>query len=747
MREFPKLFLLCLSFLVLLFGCSKDFDDYYARPSSLADPIYQQLEARGNFTSLLKLIDKANYTYTLSSGGYWTLLAPNDDAFKTYLSEKGYSSVDDIDKTTASNIVRYLLIYNAYDTATIDNYQNGTGDDNNLAFRRKTGYYKWVYSDTTNGTVRLVVDRVNNSSTLTYTDNNYKYIPFITTNYFNTSSVKTSDYSYFYPDASITDFNVCGGNGVGGSIFAENGYYIEINKVIEPLPNIYEYIKSKSSYSVFKSLLDRFATFTVDDDFQSRYLQASGSSETVYHKYFNDTLAFSPNGESYIANSNDAQTDCWSIIVPNNDAVNEYVKNVLGEYYDKDISKVPNYIIAEFINSHMWATSVWPSSFNSAYTALSEFVTLDVNSDVVDKQILSNGMFYGTDKVYESRSFTSVYAQPFLNPDYAFMRRLIASNNYKTMLRNSNLNYTIFMVKDSAYASDLFTYNNDYSTWWYNGSASISNELVATATEKVTRDFNMQIVSSTITDAQSAEGVAETYGGECIYYNNGVVYGSGNVDSSEVANITGYRDYDNGRVYFIDKMLKYGQYSLYGKLRILAGYNPKTATWGTKTEYYPFFKLIEASSLLTVTSGDTAHATITGVSTGDYYTMLVPNKASIALALATNDSSDASNIHPYLYAYSNTSYNTSDINKNFIKYHFLNKIVVPDGNTDKLGKVNTAAKDLDGNVRTATVTNVTGGVTVQGYKTTTSATLISGSSNQLASKAVIHLVSGFISYE
>ena len=72
------------SMLACLFLASckkKDFENYYARPSNLADPIYQQLVAKGNFTSLLKCIDKAGYKETLSAGGFWTLFAADDAAF------------------------------------------------------------------------------------------------------------------------------------------------------------------------------------------------------------------------------------------------------------------------------------------------------------------------------------------------------------------------------------------------------------------------------------------------------------------------------------------------------------------------------------------------------------------------------------------------------------------------------------------------------------------------------------------
>src|ERR1700743_2905695 len=54
-------------------GCRKAaLDKFYNPPSNLSQPIYQQLAARGNFKSLLALVDKAGYKTILGDAGYWT---------------------------------------------------------------------------------------------------------------------------------------------------------------------------------------------------------------------------------------------------------------------------------------------------------------------------------------------------------------------------------------------------------------------------------------------------------------------------------------------------------------------------------------------------------------------------------------------------------------------------------------------------------------------------------------------------
>ncbi len=128
--------------MLIFFGCSEEeFDEYYGRPDDLEEPIYQILEKRGNFSSLLTTIDKAGYKDVLGRSGYWTMFAPNDEAFSAFLQQEGISNVESIDSVLAGQIVRYALVYNAFRTDRLSDYQSDTGWEEDLAFRRRTAYY------------------------------------------------------------------------------------------------------------------------------------------------------------------------------------------------------------------------------------------------------------------------------------------------------------------------------------------------------------------------------------------------------------------------------------------------------------------------------------------------------------------------------------------------------------------------------------------------------------------------------
>src|SRR5205085_5142682 len=127
----------------------KAFDAYYGRPENLAAPIYQQLDAKGNFKNLLACIDKAGYKETLSAAGYWTMFAPNDNAFKAFFTQRGINDISQLDSGTCKQIVTYALVYNAFVKARLGDYQSNAGWVANAAFRRRTANYQGYYNDTT----------------------------------------------------------------------------------------------------------------------------------------------------------------------------------------------------------------------------------------------------------------------------------------------------------------------------------------------------------------------------------------------------------------------------------------------------------------------------------------------------------------------------------------------------------------------------------------------------------------------
>ena len=328
MKKKLHYYLFVIPLLAILASCSNDvFDEYYARPEGLEDPIFQQLEARGNFKSLTTLIGKAGYKDILSKAGYWTMFAANDEAFAKFFQENGISDATKVDSITATKIVRYSLIFNAFRTDQLSDYQSSSGWVIDAAFRRRTAYYDgFKYDVGFDGIKRLIVDVNRNGGLLNatvngvpVTDNNNKYITYFDKEYFAAKKLTSSDYSFFYPNVTLTDFNVLGGAIREANIIAENGIVHEVDNVSLPLNSIDQHLKSDSNYSTFYDILQKnFVTYPFNSLMTNNYRNFSGKSEDVFVKTYNSNLVFSPNNENFLkASDNDGQNDAYTLVAPN----------------------------------------------------------------------------------------------------------------------------------------------------------------------------------------------------------------------------------------------------------------------------------------------------------------------------------------------------------------------------------------------------------------------------------------------
>src|SRR5476651_400274 len=331
----------CLLRLIIVFGgCRKKaFDDYYNRPASLQPPIYQVLQARGNFSNLLTVIDRSGYKPTLSAAGYWTFFAPNDAAFQKYFTANS-TSLDKIDTVTAGKIVRYCLVYNAFQTTHLADYQSPTGYVANTAFKRRTTYYDGFFTGTTPAGANGVYVSQNRNGGYTYGDNNNKYIPYFYSTFMAQAGLTAVDYNYFFPHSTYSGFNVVNASVVNKDIVAENGIIHEIDQVVLPLPTIEQQLAGNTQYSAFKSLYENYmVSYLADVNYTRQYNTVTNKTNTVYVKGYNGALAFALGNESYVKfQPDDSQIDGYTLFAPTNTVLNSYlgglgVTGSILEYY------------------------------------------------------------------------------------------------------------------------------------------------------------------------------------------------------------------------------------------------------------------------------------------------------------------------------------------------------------------------------------------------------------------------------
>jgi uncharacterized surface protein with fasciclin (FAS1) repeats len=524
---------------------------------------------------------------------------------------------------------------------------------------------------------------------------------------------------------------------------AENGVIHVVNKVITSLPSIDQYMEGKPEYSLFKSLFDKFLVqYILNPAITRRYQVTTGSTENVYTKIFtasNGALAFSPNNENFTFSGNEAQTESYTIFVPTNAVVEQYIKNVLLENYPANttLADVPVSIVYDFINAHMWQKAVWPSKFSSTTSYLGEEARFNSATDIVDKQILSNGIFYGTKKVQEANVFTSVYGRAYLDPKYSMMTKLL---NYelKSVVSDPGRDYTLFMISDdmfnaAGYFNDASVSNTIYDQFRFipPAGSTIPANTGATTRNRLLRILNLHVVPNKILNSLNGEGAVLTIGGEYIGYKNNTVFAAGNVDSSKVVNITSTKTSKNGRVYYIDRLMNFSEN--------LIGVHIEKLGTPVSSEYNYFWELLKTSTIWNNTTKE-----ITGVANGTFFTLFIPNKAAIMNAvkdglLPGNTTTGVPNFN----AATQTNVQKEQVVR-FIYHHFLDRRTIAADGVES-GSMPTLLRNNLGDATTVFVVNNPGQLVLTDMNNRTS-TVISAPSTYLSNRLVIHLINNYLKY-
>jgi uncharacterized surface protein with fasciclin (FAS1) repeats len=535
----------CILFVLIgITGChDKQWDDYYSRPSWLAGPIYQQLEAEGRFTYYLKCLQKTGFSEILGKTGYFTVFAPNDSAFEVFLDGR---SLDDLDSLTLTNIVRYSLMQGGFSKKQLSSWQNGSGWTDNYAFKRSTYSNLEFYADSIHYygvTIPIYVSNANN-----------KNVPYFIDSYLVTQKLTNEDVTFFYPNASFDGFNVMDANVVKADIVAENGYIHEVNKVLLPLKNIDGVLSANADYSMFKSLLDMYVSLSYDSASTSLLAKKYAISLPAYSKGYSSSLSFSPTDENWVSGTNTNQTGGWTLFAPNNTAMLKfYQERLLAHYHSiPEIEYLKPQILIDFINSNMFKKPVWKSKFNDVTNVFGEYVLLNAASDIVKAEVASNGFFYGTNTVMRSSTFYSVYGEIYLNPSLMISLYTADKNQMRSTLSSDDLQYTAFLLPDRYYSDNGYSLVKTLS-----GSDSmVYADVTVNTSDNLATLFKRHIVRNRKIDL-SGSGYAETMDGTPIGWSNGAVFAGGNVEKSQAITPTAQvNDLNNGSAYYLNVALK-----------------------------------------------------------------------------------------------------------------------------------------------------------------------------------------------
>ncbi|TKC10458.1 hypothetical protein FA048_09745 [Pedobacter polaris] len=731
----------CLTFIFLLTGCrKKEFDEFYGRPENLGDPIYQQLQQKGNFTKFLDCIDKSGYKETLSAAGSWTVFAPTDAAFATYMAENNLTTISN---ELASAIVRYAMTYDGEKIERLSDNLTSRGFVKNTGFRRRTVYYDFVYDGTDADGNPIKVIAGNRNGTYLSTDFNNKNIPYFLPPFMSFTGISAVDYNFFYPNANYNGKNVAGAQITEQDIVAENGVIHIIDKVLTPPLSIDQYINTKSQYGAFKSLLDKYVTYNLNADISHRYQVLTGKADNVYAKNYSSLLGFSPNNENFLKeDANDAQTGMYTIFAPTDAAVEAYSK-VLLKYYAKSVLRPGTYkeqlnelsairpdIIRDFINSHMYRAAVWPTKFTTVNSFLGEPTKL-TTGNVVDKQFLSNGLLYGVSTAQNANAFATVYGKINLDPTYKIMKQAMDFLGYTIPPKTASLRYIIVPITDATLVSMGISYDPFFP------KAPIRGDL--TILRRILQTHIIPLGNRDVPNFAASSGILEASNGEYIKYANGRISSAGTEDNAAVIDktiaIDSITTAVNGADVYAAKVLMY-------TVLPVSKHIEKNGTLATDP-YYAFWQYLKGNvTLYNATTG-----AINGVSDGSFYTIFVPTNAAVQAAVTANLLPKLANGTPNF-----APTDAAEISKvsKFIQYHIIKNTVANDG--QKTGVFESLLKDDSGDAAKVTVTANTNGPNVLTLRDVANSTVNvllgpTDRSNVLSNRTVIHQINTYLKYQ
>jgi uncharacterized surface protein with fasciclin (FAS1) repeats len=683
--------LVILSVIVIFQSCRDN--EYYDRPDSLEPAIYKQLEEKGNFTDYLICLDRANYKDVLNGAGYFTVFAPTDEAFANFYSKNSFKKAEDIPLETVKKIVAYSIVYNSYEKYRLDDYQStdSSGWVSDMAFKRRTAYYKWVYPDTIDNVEMFVVDmnavgpEESPAGTHRSEDYNNKHIPYFTSEFFARKNLSAYDYNYFYPETEFSGFNVVDAKVTEADLLAENGVIHVVDKVILPLPSLEELIESNPQYSEFKRILDKYLIEynLAGTVLHQRYELATGNRPDIYIKEY-PTLNFAPNCENFLmyglGEYYDAQINGWTIFVPTNQAIQDFYNTKFLQFYGS-LDEMPQQLISEFINAHMFRTTVWPSKFNITVNPFGEPARFDPELNVKEKKIGSNGIFYGVDKVQETDGFYTLLGDIYLNPEYSLMLQALYTTGLYAVVKNTNLKFTIFMIPNKVFEDFGFSYSDVLNTWYLNNELLGSN-----ASQALSRIINLHIIVNKEFEDFSGTGYIQTYGDEYIRYKDGNVWAAGNLQENDLPVIDDK----------IKNIRSNGISHVFNKNRTLIYYSTKNigediselCNSSENSTHKKFIKYLERSAnSLSGFLYNTSTMAITNLSIADPHTILIPSDTAIDGAVRDG----------YLPPIGATLFSEAeqDMVAKFIWYHCLKgMIVVPENPVS--GDLKTLYKTVQG---------------------------------------------------
>ncbi|MDE6377439.1 MAG: fasciclin domain-containing protein [Duncaniella sp.] len=439
-------------------------DDHYKAPSWLKGNAYEVMQKDGNHSIFLRAIDLSDYQEIVAGKSIVTVVAPTDEAFRNYLSKKGYGSIDELneaDHAYLNKLVAYHLMYYAFDWNKMVNFRPTNGDNATPdQLEVMAGYYYKHRTHAADPIEEQIVSIDGGAPAPIKIYHNELYIPVLSNKFFETKGIDAAyNYNYFYPDTQWGEataagtFNIANARVEGGAVVTDNGYLYNVDHVVEPLNTIYDEMALNPNYSKFLSIYDRYTVFESASD---EIKQSLGYEVYVRSHNGLPNIAWEWPVSSWSAIATLEQAG-YNVFAPSNSAIDEFFHNFwTQESGYTSVEDLDPLILQYFVMQSFGerAFIAFPEEIKNGDIKTVYGTPIDIDPDqVTDRKICANGAFYGMDHMEMPAIFTSVVGPAFKNTDFRWYLYALDKANATLSLAAQNTSFVTLIPKNEQLAA------------------------------------------------------------------------------------------------------------------------------------------------------------------------------------------------------------------------------------------------------------------------------------------------------
>ena len=469
-------------------GSCSQYDLDEKTPDGWNSSIYSWLDEQGTFTNTVRMIDDLGYRDVLAKTGSKTLFVADDAAYERFYrnNEWGVRSYDQLSTSQKKMLLFGSMIDNSFQVQALSSTE-GPVEGNCMRRQSSLSIYDTVpvmHRDDIPDAIYWRSYRDRDNLVVMHDMTPTPLIHFIERHMSN-KQITNEDYDFLFNHTTHRqsgDASVNGSQIVEQNIRCLNGFINRMSEVMTPLPNMADIINNKKNTSAFAHLLERYSVLDycgdevtrsynanrgteVDSVFQLRYFakRSQGGREfTSTHNQksqANGELPFDPGWNSYFIVSSEGnetalQQDMAVMLVPSNEALNDYWENGAGAALRKSFGSwdnVPYSTLTEFLKAHMLSSfiSSVPSKFQYILNDAAD--PMGITEEHIDSVWLAcNGAVYLTNHVFTPTSFVSVMYPTVVDQNMSIIHWAIEQLNYSAYLNSLNSRYSFFLPSNGA---------------------------------------------------------------------------------------------------------------------------------------------------------------------------------------------------------------------------------------------------------------------------------------------------------